>query len=227
MKIAVAALILITSAGAQQMHIKPFDSQTISVAPVAGHPFGIEIGNQGDEPIEALSIRWDYTRADTGAAGTEVAAKYAAVGLLLYPGTKKTFLPDSLDARIKPGTEPNVTLDGVLYSSGRVVGENRFGIDKHMDLMAESARYVATGIIKRDPRLHEPWLKTLTEARVAGDSRIGGGAFWRTVFIAGAAREYLGLRNLGPAAIMARAKQNIERSESRLRHNSDVPRGGR
>lgn len=218
MKIAIAALILITSAGAQPMRIKPFtENPAISVVPDSSHLFGIEVFNQTDEPIQAVSLRWDYTRADTGSPDAEVAARYPAIGNILNAGTKQTFWPHQVDQHLKPGTEVTVALDAVLFASGRVVGPNRFGIDKHLELKYASIRYVAAGLIAREDKLRLPWLQSLTAARAAGDPSFGGGAFWRTQFITGAAMEYLALRNIGRDAVLSRAKANLERSEQHLR----------
>ncbi len=226
MKLATLFLIAF-SLEAQQMHVKPFTDAAITITASAAKPFAIEVTNNGTDPIEAIRIEWEYTRAENAALGSEGKATYDPVGMLLQPGSSKVFFPRTVGDRIKAGTEASVKIDGLLYASGRVAGENKFGIDKHMALMAEVERYVAIGVIKRGPKQHVPWLQSLTAGLPAGDARFGGGAFWRSVFIRSAANNYLDLQNLGAAAVMTRAKANMERAESRLRHEVSIPRGGR
>ncbi len=201
--------------------IAPFAGKGISIQPSAVRPYAVQVSNQSDDPIEAVSIRWDYTRNDSGMPDAEINARYESVGNLLNTGASKTFVPRLPSDRVKPGSSVTFSLDGVLFSSGRVAGANKFGIDKHIDLRYQSVRWVAIGVIKRTGEARDSWLNSLAGQKQGGDPSIGGGSFWRNHFIALSAKEYIEVRNLGSEGLVRRAEQNRIRSEVHLSRGAD------
>lgn len=144
--------------------------------------FAVEIINHSEQPIEAITIQWLFTNAYTNRPDKDINVRYRQDDKPMIPvGGHQVFWPNIAPDSLKPKADVTVAIDGVLLTTGEIIGKNEFGLDKHVQLRKDCEKFVLSGYLSRHGEQRSAWLASFhRQPEPKGSTHtIGGSAYWR------------------------------------------------